>query len=74
MIPKFEKKNFSIVGRACRVKSIDVGITHCTLINIHISIRLNIFWFSANDSKTNLKFEKSFPLVCRACWDKSNDI
>ena len=40
----------------------------------YLAIRLNIFLFSAINSKTNLKFEKSFPLVYRACQDESNDI
>ena len=46
------------------------------MINIHalIAIPLNIFLFSAIIPKTNLKFEKSFSLVCRACWEKSIDI
>ena len=30
-----------------------------------LAIRFDIFQFSANNSKTNMKFEKSFPLVCR---------
>ena len=33
---------------------------------------LNIFPFSANYSKTN--FEKSFPFICRARWDKPIDV
>ena len=32
---------------------------------------LNIFRFSTNNSKTNSKFEKRFPLDCRACQDES---
>ena len=28
-----------------------------------------IFWFLVNNSKTISKFEKKFPLVCRACQD-----
>ena len=39
-----------------------------------LAIRLNIFRLSANDSKTNLKFVKSFLLVRRARRDKSIDI
>ena len=35
---------------------------------------LNIFRFSANNSKTNLKFRKSFPLVFKACQGKTIDI
>ena len=31
-----------------------------------LAIRLNIFRFSANNSKTNQKYVKSFQLVCRA--------
>ena len=36
-----------------------------------LTIVLNKFRFSAKNSKNNSKFEKSFPLVCRARWDKS---
>ena len=39
-----------------------------------LAIRLNIFWFSAINSKTNLKYEKSFSIVCRACQDESIDV
>ena len=35
-----------------------------------LAIRLDNFRFSAINSKTNLKFEKKFPLVCR---DSRND-
>ena len=37
-----------------------------------LAISLNILWFSAINSKKNLK--KSFILVCRAHWDESNDV
>ena len=30
---------------------------------LHLDISLNIFWFSVNKLKTNLKFEKIFSLV-----------
>ena len=40
----------------------------------HLVIRLNIFRFPAIYSETNLKFEKSFPLVCTTCQDESIDI
>ena len=39
-----------------------------------LAIRLNIFRFSANNLKTNFKYEKSFAFVCRACQDESIDI
>ena len=39
-----------------------------------ITVRLNIYCFSAKISKTNSKFEKSFTLVCRTSQDKSIDI
>ena len=39
-----------------------------------LAIRFNIFQFSSIYSKTNMKFEKSFPLVCRARWDESIDV
>ena len=32
------------------------------------------FRFSAINSKTILNFDKSFPLVCRACQDESIDV
>ena len=38
-----------------------------------LAIRLNIFRFSEINSKTNFKFENSFPLVCIARWDESID-
>ena len=39
-----------------------------------LAIRFNIFWFSASNLKTNLKFEKkNFPIVCRTCRDESID-
>ena len=41
---------------------------------LRLAIRLNIFWFSAIDFKSNSKFEKSFPLVHRARRDESIDI
>ena len=41
---------------------------------LHLSIRLNIFWFLANNSKTNIKFKINFLLVCKSCRDKSIDI
>ena len=39
-------------------------------------MRLNIFRFSAFNSKKNLKFEKSFPSVCRPwpTYSKLSDI
>ena len=62
-------------------------ITHRNLINIHASLLFSTVllfglfttyysfeYFSAINSKMNLKFEKSIPLVCRACQDESIDI
>ena len=68
MIPKFGKK-LSSVCRTCRDESIDKTL-HFDQYS-HLSIRLNIFRLSANNSKKNSKFKKSFPLACRACQDKS---
>ena len=57
MIPKFEKISSSLKKL---VKS------HCTLINIHASLFFIIIFFRPlANSKTNLKLEKSSPLVCR---------
>ena len=43
------------------------------LINIPLNaIRLNIFGFSAINSKMNLKFEKSFPMICIASPEESS--
>ena len=40
-----------------------------------LSIHLNIFiLFLAITSKTNMKLEKNFPLVCRARWEESLDV
>ena len=39
-----------------------------------LAISLKICLFSANNSNTNSKFEKSFPLVCRSRWDESTDV
>ena len=39
-----------------------------------LTILLDIFRYSAKISKTNYKFEKNFPLVCRACQDESIDV
>ena len=61
MIPKFEK-SFSSVCRACRDKSYTLHFDQYS----RLAIRLNIFRLSAINSKTNSKFEKSLPLVCRA--------
>ena len=38
------------------------------------AISLHIFWFSTKNSKTNLKFEKSFSLVCRTRHDEFIDV
>ena len=64
MIPKFEKKKTFISLQS---------ILHFDQYP-RLSIRSNIFKFSANNSKTNSKFQEYFPLVCRACWDESIDI
>ena len=69
MIPKFEKKSFPIVCRARRDESIDVmAYIEYVMIDVYnilhfnqyseLAISLNIFLFSANNSKTNSKFEK----------------
>ena len=42
--------------------------------NRRFTILLNIFWFSANNSKMISKFEKSFPLVSRGRRDKAIDV
>ena len=39
-----------------------------------LTIHMNIFRFSAINSKMNLKFFKSFPLVCRTRHDEFIDI
>ena len=59
--PKFQK-SFPLVCRACRVESIDIAIANTLKFDqySHHVIRLNIFRFSAINSKTNFKFEKVF--------------
>ena len=59
MIPKFFK-SFPLVCRACRVKSIDNYIANTFHFDQYsrLSVRLNIFRFSAKILTNNLKFEK----------------
>ena len=45
-------------------------------MNIHtlLAIPLNIFWISANISKTNFEIGKTLPLICRDRRDEFIDI
>ena len=60
------------------VELVETNLLICNILHFdqysRLAIRLNIFLFSANNSKTKSKFGISFPLACRSCWDKSIDV
>ena len=66
------KKSFPLVCRAGRDKLIDIKTLHFDQYS-RLAIHFNIFWFSVINLKTNLKFQKSFPLVYRT-QDESIDV
>ena len=57
MIPKFEKKTSHQFVELFESNPLTYNTLHFDQYS-RLSIRLNIFWFSAKISKTNLKFEK----------------
>ena len=67
------ENSFPLVCRASRDDLLIYNALHFDQQS-RLIICLNIFRFSANNSKTNLKFEKSFPFDRSAVRDKYIDV
>ena len=73
MITKFEKKASHWFVELVESNPLIYNTLHFGQYS-RIVIVLNIFRFSAKNSKTNSKFWKSFLSVCGTRWDESIDV
>ena len=79
MIPKLKKKNFPLVCRACRVKSIDIQVQTpaCYATGKAATTSKKQKWNSKIKHRNKNEIQKSISwksLACRACQDESIDI